>query len=84
MKIALTTKIITQKSKKATFMTSLSEGNENCKKPSGRPPPPPLPSCESPTPCKDEPYRGSKRPSSRIRRQMARKKIHPSKLYSMQ
>ncbi len=37
-------------------------------------PPPPFPSCESPTTCKDETYRGSRRPSSRIRRQMARKK----------
>ncbi len=55
-------------------MTPLSEGNGNCKKPLGRPPPPPLPSCESPTTCKDETYRGSRRPSSRIRRQMARKK----------
>ena len=48
------------------------------KKPQGDPPPlpppPPFPSCESPTTCKDETYRGSRRPSSRIRRQMARKK----------
>jgi len=37
---------------------------------------PPLlsPSCESATTCKDETYRGSRRPSYRIRRQMARKK----------
>jgi len=60
-------------------MTPLSEGNGNRKKPQGRPPPPffpppPLPSCESPTTCKDETYRGSRRPSPRIRRQMARKK----------
>ncbi len=78
MKIALTKKIITKKEKKASFMTPLSEGNGNRKKPQGRPPPPfsppPLPSCESPTTCKDEIYRGSRRPSYRIRRQMARKK----------
>ncbi len=61
-------------------MTPLSEGNGNRnKKPQGRPPPPffpppPLPSCESPTTCKDETYRGSRRPSPRNRRQMARKK----------
>ncbi len=36
--------------------------------------PPPFPSCESPTTCKDETYRGSRRPSYRIRRRMARKK----------
>ena len=83
MKIALTTKkIITQKkNKKESFMTSLSEGNRNCIKPPGKPPPPlpplfppPFPSCESPTTCKDETYRGSRRPNYRIRRQMARKK----------
>ena len=36
--------------------------------------PPSFPSCESPTTCKDETYRGSRRPNTRIRRQMARKK----------
>ena len=38
------------------------------------PPPPPLSRCDSPTPCRDEAYRRSRRPSPRIRRQMARKK----------
>ena len=38
------------------------------------PSPPSFPSCESPTTCKDETYRGSRRPSYRIRRQMARRK----------
>jgi hypothetical protein len=49
------------------------------KAPRETPPPlspstPPFPSCESPATCKDETYRGSRRPNSRIRRQMARKK----------
>jgi hypothetical protein len=34
----------------------------------------PPPSCESPTPSRDEVYRGSRSPSSRFCRQMARKK----------
>ncbi len=57
-------------------MTSLSEGNGNCKKPPGRPPPPLLsPAVNHPPHVKDETYRGSRRPNSRIHRQMARKKI---------
>jgi len=36
--------------------------------------PPSFPSCESPTTCKDETYKRSRRPSYRIRRQMARRK----------
>ena len=78
MKIALTTKkIITQIKRK---MRSL--GHHFLKEitvekaPREIPPlsPPPFPSCESPTTCEDETYRGSRRPSYRIRRQMARKK----------
>ncbi len=87
MKIALTTKkFITQKEEKSEFYDTTFWRKCKLKKPPGRPPPlfpPPFPSCESPTTCKDETYRGSRRPSYRIRHQMARKKKkHPNKLYS--
>jgi hypothetical protein len=80
MKIALTTKKSKRKNEgKASFMTILSEVKESRKKPQGpppspSPPPPRFPSCESSTTCKEETYRGSRRPNTGIRRQMARKK----------
>ena len=75
MKIALTKKKSKRKNEgKASFMTLLSEVKESHKKPPPLHPPLVSPSCESSTTRKDETYRRSRRPNSRIRRQMARKK----------
>ena len=74
MKIALTTKRERENNLKILLCQYMRK-IENTKRPKGDPPPPPPPPsrCDSPTPCRDEAYRGSRRPSPRIRRQMARK-----------
>ena len=85
MKIALTKKIITKKERKMRILEHHFLKEITVEKAPREIPPPPLPpsfpSCESPTTCKDETYRRSRRPSYRIRRQMARKKKNISANY---